>query len=76
MNITLNGFFTDKGSVSVKVRNLVKLDMSNAIKKVLASGFENVLVGNDGAYYIPLGEVDGQNIYARLELTISIKTPK
>ena len=75
--LNLTNFFTDKGSVSVKVRNMVKLDMIPIIRKALVSGgIEQVLMGTDGAYYLPLGIVDGKNIYARLELTISVKTPE
>jgi hypothetical protein len=76
MNINLNGFFTDKGSVSVKVRNNAKLDMIPLVKKALDGEFDSVMIGTDGAYYISLGEVNGKSIYARLELTISVKTPE
>jgi hypothetical protein len=76
MKINLNGFFTDKGSVSVKVRNNIKLDMIPMVKKALDKDFDSVLMGTDGAYYISLGEVNGKFIYARLELTISVKTPE
>lgn len=76
MKINLNGFFTDKGSVSVKVRNNAKLDMIPLVKKALDSNFESVLIGNDGAYYIAIGEANGKFVYARLELTISVKEPQ
>jgi hypothetical protein len=72
----INNFFTDKGSVSVKVRNSLKLKQIPLIKNALEKGYSSVMLGNDGAYYIPVGEANGSVIYARLELTISVKNPK
>jgi hypothetical protein len=69
------GFFTEKGSVSVKVRNSLKADMLKEVKSKLSIGYEKVILGKDGAYYIQIGEANGTPVYARLELTISIKSP-
>lgn len=69
------GFFTEKGSVSVKVRNSLKADMLKEIKGKLSIGYEKVILGKDGSYYIQIGDANGTPVYARLELTISIKSP-
>jgi len=71
----ISGFFTDTGNVSVKVRNSLKAEMLKEVKGKLAIGYEKVILGKDGAYYIQIGEANGTPIYARLELTISIKSP-
>ena len=76
MSKNINGFFTDKGNVSVKVRNALKLEMLTQIQKSLSISYPNVIVGKDNAYYIEIGNSNGNSIYARLELTISTKSPK
>jgi len=76
MSKNINGFFTDKGNVSVKVRNALKLETLTQIQKSLSISYPNVVLGNDNAYYIEIGNSNGNPIYARLELTISTKSPK
>lgn len=75
MSKTISGFFTDKGNVSVKVRNELKTKQLTEIKKSLAITYPNVILGKDNAYYIEIGNSNGVEIYARLELTISTKSP-
>jgi hypothetical protein len=71
----ISGFFTETGNVSVKVRNSLKVDMLKEIKSKLVIVYDNVVLGKDNAYYIQIGEANGTPIYARLELTISTKSP-
>jgi hypothetical protein len=72
----IQNFFTEKGNVSVKVRNGIKTEMLTEIKKALEISYKDILIGQDGAYYIPVAQAGSTNIYARLELTISVKEPK
>jgi hypothetical protein len=71
----ISGFFTDKGNVSVKVRNELKTKQLAEIKSSLGISYPNVVIGKDNAYYIEIGNSNGVSIYARLELTISTKSP-
>jgi hypothetical protein len=75
MSKNISGFFTDKGNVSVKVRNNLKTQMLKEIGEKLGLSYL-VVIGNDNAYYIEIGNSNGTPIYARLELTISTKSPK
>lgn len=75
MSKTISGFFTDKGNVSVKVRNELKTKQLAEIQKSLGITYPNVILGKDNAYYIEIGNSNGVSIYARLELTISTKSP-
>jgi hypothetical protein len=75
MSKNIIGFFTDKGNVSVKVRNALKVEMLKEVKSKLHIVYENVMLGKDNAYYIEIGNANGTPIYARLELTISTKSP-
>jgi hypothetical protein len=75
MSKTISGFFTDKGNVSVKVRNELKTKQLTEIKNSLGITYPNVILGKDNAYYIEIGNSNGVSIYARLELTISTKSP-
>jgi hypothetical protein len=50
--------------------------MLNEVKGKLSIGYEKVILGKDGAYYIQIGEANKTPIYARLELTISVKSPQ
>jgi hypothetical protein len=75
MSKIISGFFTEKGNVSVKVRNGLKSGQLSEIKKNLSITYPNVILGNDSAYYIEIGNANGTPIYARLELTISVKSP-
>jgi hypothetical protein len=75
MSKTISGFFTDKGNVSVKVRNELKTKQLTEIKNSLAITYSNIILGKDNAYYIEIGNSNGVSIYARLELTISTKSP-
>jgi hypothetical protein len=75
MSKIINGFFTDKGNVSVKVRNELKTKQLAEIQKSLGISYPNVILGKDNAYYIEIGNSNGVSIYARLELTISTKSP-
>jgi hypothetical protein len=76
MSKNISGFFTDTGNVSVKVRNGIKLEMLKEMRTKLLIVYENVLLGKDNAYYIEIGNANGTSIYARLELTISTKSPQ
>lgn len=71
----IGGFFTNTGNVSVKVRNALKTQTLSEIKKSLSMTYPNVILGKDNAYYIEVGTSNNTSIYARLELTISIKDP-
>lgn len=75
MSKIIQGFFTEKGNVSVKVRNALKTQALAEIKKGLAITYPNIVLGKDNAYYIEIGHSGNTPIYARLELTISVKTP-
>jgi hypothetical protein len=75
MSKIIHGFFTDKGNVSVKVRNAIKSEMLKEVKSKLHIVYDNVMLGKDNAYYIEIGNANGTPIYARLELTISTKNP-
>jgi hypothetical protein len=72
---TIQNFFTDKGNVSVKTRNNLKTEVLPQVQKALAS-MGNVIVGTDGAFYISIGQANSTQVYARLELTISVKEPQ
>lgn len=72
---TIQNFFTDKGNVSVKTRNNLKTEILPQVQKALAS-MGNVIVGTDGAFYIAIGQANSTQVYARLELTISVKEPQ
>lgn len=71
----IQNFFTEKGNVSVKVRNGLKTEMLTEIKKALSVSYKDIVVGKDGAYYIPVAQAGTTTVYARLELTISVKEP-
>ena len=71
----ISGFFTQTGNVSVKVRNALKVEALKHFEKSLAITDPNVILGKDGAYYVEIGQDKDATIYARLELTISIKDP-
>jgi hypothetical protein len=71
----INGFYTNTGNVSVKVRNALKTEVLKDVKQSLAMSYPNIIVGKDNAYYIEIGNANGNPIYARLELTISVKSP-
>jgi hypothetical protein len=75
MSKIISGFFTDKGNVSVKVRNELKTKQLAEIQKSLGISYPNVILGKDNAYYIEIGNSNGVSVYARLELTISTKSP-
>jgi hypothetical protein len=75
MSKTIQGFFTDKGNVSVKVRNAIKVQVLADMKESLIVSYPNVVIGKDGAFYIEIGNANSNSIYARLELTISTKSP-
>ena len=75
MTKNIGGFFTENGNVSVKVRNALKTQTLTEIKKSLGMTYPNVILGKDNAFYIEIGNSNGTNVYARLELTISIKNP-
>ena len=71
----ISGFYTDKGNVSVKVRNALKVETAKSVEKTLSLSYKDVIKGKDNAYYIPIGKSKDSVIYARLELTISVKDP-
>jgi hypothetical protein len=75
MSKTIQGFFTNKGSVSVKVRNALKVEVVANMKQNLIVSYPNVILGKDGSFYIEVGNSKNIPIYARLELTISTKSP-
>ena len=75
MSKTIQGFYTNTGNVSVKVRNALKTQVLKDVKESLAMTYPNVVIGKDNAYYIEIGSANGNPIYARLELTISVKSP-
>jgi hypothetical protein len=75
MSKNIGGFFTNTGNVSVKVRNALKTQVVGDVKESLIMSYPNVVIGKDGAFYIEIGSSNGKSIYARLELTISIKSP-
>jgi hypothetical protein len=69
-------FFNEKGNVSVKERNNLKENTLPKIEKLLSSGSDKVIRGKDGAFYIQIATSQDTPIYARLEMTISIKQPE
>jgi hypothetical protein len=75
MSKNISGFYTNTGNVSVKVRNALKTEVLKDVKESLAMTYPNVVIGKDNAYYIEIGSANGNPVYARLELTISVKSP-
>ena len=71
------GFYNEKGNVSVSVRSEIKGKVAKKLEAILEKHFtQGVVVGTDGAFYMPLAETHkGETIYARLDLTVSIKDP-
>lgn len=66
--------FNEKGNVSAKVRNALKAEVLPALTEALGS-LGDVIVGTD-ALYVPVAQTEeGDAIYARVEMTISIKSP-
>ena len=57
------------------MRNALKTEVLKDVKESLAMTYPNVVIGKDNAYYIEIGSANGNPIYARLELTISVKSP-
>jgi hypothetical protein len=57
------------------VRNTIKNETLPQVQKALAS-MGNVILGTDGAFYISIGQANSTQVYARLELTISVKEPQ
>lgn len=75
---TINGFYNEKGNVSSKARNSLK---EQALAKVLHTLQSDDLLGGairnaDGGISIPLCvNEQGETVYARFEMTISVKDP-
>ena len=75
---TINGFYNEKGNVSSKARNSLK---EQALAKVLHILQSDDLLGGavrnaDGGISIPLCvNEQGETVYARFEMTISVKDP-
>jgi adenine C2-methylase RlmN of 23S rRNA A2503 and tRNA A37 len=63
--------YNEKGNIAAKVRN----ELKDETMPVLVSAVEGTL-GADGAIYVPVATNErGETVYARLEVTISIKDP-
>jgi hypothetical protein len=71
---TIN-LYNEKGNVSAKVRNALKLEVLPQLSDAL-SGLGDVITGTDNALYIAVAQTEqGETIYARVEMTISVKNP-
>ena len=72
---TIN-LYNEKGNVKVSVRNAIKEKAMPTITKSLEATGRAVTVGTDGALYLPLAfDENGGTIYARLDITVSVKDP-
>ena len=68
--------YNEKGNVKVTVRNAVRDNAKPAILDALGTLGRDVIVGTDGAFYVPLAyDENGGTIYARLDMTVSVKDP-
>lgn len=67
--------YNEKGNVSAKVRNALKLEVLPTAAEALAV-LGDVITGTDGALYVPVAQTEaGDPVYARFEMTISVKNP-
>jgi hypothetical protein len=63
--------YNEKGNVAAKVRNELKAE----VVPTLITAVDGVL-GADGAIYVPVATNErDETVYARLEVTISVKDP-
>ena len=68
--------YNEKGNVKVAVRKAIRDNATPVIVEALETVGREVTVGTDGAFYVPLAlDEKGGTIYARLDMTISVKDP-
>lgn len=72
---TIN-LYNEKGNVKVSVRNAIKEKATPTVVEALETTGRAVTLGTDGALYLPLAlDENGGTIYARLDITVSVKDP-
>lgn len=72
---TIN-LYNEKGNVKVAVRNAIREKATPTVIEALETTGRAVTVGKDGAFYLPLAlDENGGTIYARLEMSVSVKDP-
>ena len=72
-------FYNENGNVSSKVRGAIKEQAMSKILNALQSNVDltDATINADGGISIPLAMTErGETIYARLEVTISVKNPE
>ena len=72
-------FYNENGKVSSKVRGAIKKQAMPKILNALQCNVDltDAIVNADGGISIPLATTErGETIYARLEVTISVKNPE
>ena len=72
-------FYNENGNVSSKVRGAIKEQAMSKILNTLQANEDLVgaVVNADGGISIPLAMTErGETVYARLEVTISVKNPE
>ena len=68
--------YNEKGNVKVAVRKAIRDNATPVIVEALETVGRDVITGTDGAFYVPLAlDENGGTIYARLDMTISVKDP-
>lgn len=68
--------YNEKGNVKVAVRKAIRENAEPVIVEALETVGREVTIGTDGAFYLPLAlDENGGTIYARLEMTVSVKNP-
>ena len=72
-------FYNENGNVSSKVRGAIKEQAMSKILNTLQGNVDlaDATINADGGISIPLATTErGETIYARLEVTISVKNPE
>lgn len=68
--------YNEKGNVKVAVRKAISEKAKPVIEDALGTLGRGVITGTDGAFYVPLAlDENGGTIFARLEMTVSVKDP-
>ena len=72
-------FYNENGNVSSKVRGAIKEQAMSKILNTLQGNVDlaDATINADGGISIPLATTErGETVYARLEVTISVKNPE
>ena len=69
-------WYTEKGNVSVKMRDLVREQVKSKFAEGIVGVFENAVPNKDGGISVPVAENErGETIYAHFNFTVSVKSP-